>query len=200
MTKHGHRRLRRSLAPLLAALGLLILPAVASARWITISRTGSIGPLELNVSSAAEIVRRWGQPAYQINGNVLGSPNSHYPNYELLGYGCRRRPAGTECAINFYVSERTSRLESFATTSPQFLLFGGVHVGMSADVASRREHQPNVSGCGQFVAVSTPRLEVAIDTRGGTTHLHKNGFYVSGGRVVSIAIDHKRDGVGVLFC
>jgi hypothetical protein len=197
---HGHRRLRRSLAPLLAALGLLILPAVASARWITISRTGSIGPLKLNVSSTSEIVQQWGQPAYETSGNVLGSSSSHYPNYELLGYGCRRRPGYTTCAINFYMSERTNRLESFVTNSPQFLLFGGVHAGMSADVASRREHRPNVSGCGQFVGISTPRLEVAIDTRGGTTHLRKNGFYVSGGRVASIDIDYKRYGVGVLFC
>jgi hypothetical protein len=200
VTNHVHRRLRRSLAPLLAALGLLILPAVANARWTTISRSGSIGPLKLNVSSASEIVQRWGQPAYETSGNVFGSPSSPYPNYELLGYGCRRRLGYTACATNFYVSERTNRLESFVTNSPQFLLFGGVHVGMSADVASRREHQPNVSGCGQLIGVSTTRLEVGIDTRGGTTHLRKSGIYVSGGRVASIEIDYKRYGVGVLFC
>ena len=182
---------------MLISLGLLVVPAVASGRWITISRTGSIGPLKLNVSSASEIVQRWGQPAYETSGNVLGSP---YPNYELLGYGCRRRPSYTTCAINFYMSERTGRLESFVTNSPQFLLFGGVYVGMSADVASKREHRPNISGCGQLIGVSTQPLAVAIDTRGGTTHLRKNGLYVSGGRVAGIAIDYKRYGVGVLFC
>jgi hypothetical protein len=189
VTIHGRRRLRRSLPLLLVGVRLLILPAVANAGWITISRSGAIGPLKLNVSSASQIVQRWGQPAYQTSGN-----------YELLGYGCRRRPAYTACAINFYVSETTNRLESFTTTSPRFLLFGGVHVGMSADLASRREHQPNVSGCGQLIAVFTPRLGVDINTRGGTTHPRKNGIYVSGARVASIAIDYKRYGVGVLFC
>jgi hypothetical protein len=35
---------------------------------------------------------------------------------------------------------------------------------------------------------------------GGTTHVRKNGIYVSGGRVASIEIEYKRYGVGVLFC
>ena len=121
VTSHWHRRLRRNLAPLLAALGLLIVPAVASARWIPISRIGSIGPLKLNVSSASEIVQRWGQPAYETNGNVFGSSSSPYPNYKLLGYGCRRRPSYSTCSVNFYISEETNRLESLVTNSPRFL-------------------------------------------------------------------------------
>jgi hypothetical protein len=71
---------------------------------------------------------------------------------------------------------------------------------MSANVASKREHRPNISGCGQLIGVSTPPLAVAIDTRGGTAHLRNKGLYVSGGRVSGIQIDYRRYGVGVLFC
>jgi hypothetical protein len=196
---HQHVRLRRGLPLLLIAAGLLM-PAVASARGITISRSGAIGPLRLNVSSVADIVQRWGQSAYETTGNVLGGASSGYPNYDLLGYRCGRRSGYTACAVNFYVSQKTRRLESFETTAPQFLLFGGVHVGMSADLAAKREHQPDEDGCGQGVRVSTPWLSVNINTRGGASHVRRNAIYILGGRVVSIAIDYKHYGVGVLFC
>ena len=77
----------------------------------------------------------------QLRGVVSG-----YPNYTLFGYRCRGQGSYTACATNFYVSQKTQRLESFQTTSPQFVLFGGVRVGMSADAASAREHEPDVPG------------------------------------------------------
>jgi len=167
-------------------------------RVIRISRLGQIGVLRLDVSTAADVERAWGSPDYTTTGNV-GAQG--YPNYTLLGYGCHAEQGYTACAINFYVSETTQRLESFTTTSPEFLLFGGVHVGMSADVASSREHQPNELGCGQSIGVSTQRLSVEIGTRGGHADSRiGGGEYVTGGRVASIGIDYKQHGVGVLFC
>lgn len=156
----------------------------------------------MNVSTAAAIGRQWGAPAYTRTGNVTGvsTGRAGYPNYELMGYSCGLEQGQTVCATNFYLSERTHRLESFTTTSPRFVLFGGVRVGMSADVASRREHQPDVDGCGQFIYVSTPHLSVDIWTRGGHAHLGANTDYVAGGTVASIGIDFRRYGVGVLFC
>lgn len=98
------------------------------------------------------------------------------------------------------MSEQTGRLESFATTSPQFALFGDVTVGMSADLASRREHSPNLLGCGQAIYVSTPPLSIEVWTRGGHAHVLDGGDHVSGGKVTGIGIDYKHYGVGVLFC
>jgi hypothetical protein len=197
----GQRRGRfwRSLAAILIGIGLL-LPSAASAQRITISRSGAIGPLRLNVSSAAEVVKQWGQPAYETTGNMFGVSGSALPDYELLGYRCRSPSGYSECAVDFYISKATGRLESFETTTPEFMLFGRVHVGMSADLAARHEHSPNVAGCGQFIRISTRQLSVQINTLGGTGHRHGHGLYVSGGRVASIAIDYKHYGVGVLFC
>jgi hypothetical protein len=186
------------LAPLLLATAATALP-----RSIPISRAGRIGGLRLNASTAAEVRRQWGAPDYTTIGNVDGTPSNHstsgYPNYLLLGYRCHLIVGTTVCAINFYVSERTGRLESFLTRSPQFV-FRGVRPGMSADVAAHRLHRPDESGCGQGIAASTSRLSVAIDTRGGHVHTRNHGLYVSGGTVADIAIDEKRYGVGVLFC
>lgn len=127
-------------------------------------------------------------------GNV-GGPS--YPDFRQLGYRCRRRDGYEDCAINFYVSERTGRLESFMTSSPRFSLFGGVHVGMPADLASRRERKPNLSGCGQLIAVSTPQMSIDVDTVGGR---RDSRGHVSGGRVSAIEIDQRPYGVGLLFC
>lgn len=182
-----------------AASAHSVRPAAARQPVIRISRAGGIGPLRLNVSTAAAVERQWGAPAYTTTGNFAGSV-SGYPNYTLFGYRCRRQGSYTACATNFYVSQKTQRLESFQTTSPQFVLFGGVRVGMSADAASAREHEPDVSGCGQFIHVATPRLSVDIWTRGGHEYTRNGGLYVTGGTVASIGIDDAHHGVGVLFC
>ena len=189
----------------LVACSFFVAPRTSGARAashgvVTITESGSIGAVRLNVSTAADIEQQWGPAAYSTTGNVMGISNSYYPNYRLFGYECHQQRGYTVCAINFYMSRRTHRLESFTTTSPRFRLFGGVHVGMAANVASSREHKPDIAGCGQFISVSTPQLFVAIWTRGGRAHLRDGTEYVSGGRVASIGIDYKRHGVGVLFC
>jgi hypothetical protein len=158
-----------------------------------------IGALKLHVSTPARIEAVWGAPGYTTSGNVLGS-SSGYPDYTLFGYRCRPRRGVTFCAINFYVSQGTGRLESFETTSRRFELFGGVHVGMPADVASRREREPDISGCGQGIVVPDRRMSIDVGTRGGHDHFTGHTERVSGGRVADIAIDDKRYGVGVLFC
>lgn len=193
-------RLSLTAAVMLIGIALLFGASTADAHWIAISRSGTIGSLRLNVSSAADVVQRWGEPGYETSGNVLGSAMSGYPDYGQLGYHCGPRFGATHCAVNYYISQTTQRLESFETTAPEFLLFGRVHVGMSADLAAKREHQRDISGCGQGVSVSTPSLSVGINTRGGKSHAGRNGIYILGGKVSSIAIDYKRFGVGLLFC
>jgi hypothetical protein len=178
-----------------ASFACLLAAASASGggHEIGISRSGHIGGLRLNVTTVADIERQWGPPGYTKAANVGAGD---YPNYLMLGYGCHGEHTATVCSTSFFVSRKTRRLESFTTTSPDFVLFGNVHVGMSGDVAARREHQPDEAGCGQGINVSTHSLSVVISTEGGKLH----GQVVSGGRVVGIAIDDKPYGVGVLFC
>lgn len=195
-----HRLLIAAAAAAALALtqGIVARPAFASYphRQMRITRSGAIGSLMLNTSTASDIRRIWGPPGYAATGNFVGGTNPGYPNYRLLGYRCRHRV----CAVSFYVSEETGRLESFATTSPRFALFGGVTVGMSANLASRREHSPNLLGCGQAIYLSTPQLSIDVWTRGGHAHMRAGSNQVSGGKVSGIGIEYNHYGVGVLFC
>jgi hypothetical protein len=102
--------------------------------------------------------------------------------------------------MSFFVSRRTHLLESFTTTSPRFTLFGGVHVGMASNAASRREHKPNLEGCEQGIFLNTRDLNVDVLTHGGHAHTTSRGIFVSGGSVSDISIDQKRLGVGINFC
>jgi hypothetical protein len=77
---------------------------------------------------------------------------------------CRPSHGYVTCAMSFFVSQQTHLLESFATTSPRFTLFGGVHVGMASNAASRREHVPNLSGCVQGIFLDTRDLNVVVYT------------------------------------
>lgn len=164
---------------------------------IAISRSGQIGSLAINRSTASDIRGVWGSPDYTHTGNVGGGPS--FPNYIELGYSCHPSRY-TTCAISFFISQRTHLLESFTTASRLFTLFGGVRVGMASNAASRREHEPNLDGCGQAIYVNTRDLNVDVLTRGGHAHLTRQRELVSGGSVSGISIDHKRLGVGVNFC
>jgi hypothetical protein len=169
--------------------------AAGSSGPIAISRSGQIGSLAINRSTASAIRGAWGSPDYTTTGNVETGP---LPNYIELGYACHPSDAFVTCAMSFFVSQRTHLLESFTTTSPRFTLFGGVHVGMASNVASGREHEPNLLGCGQGIYVNTRDLRVVVQTRGG--HEHSTGGSVSGGSVSEISIDQKHLGVGVTTC
>jgi len=102
--------------------------------------------------------------------------------------------------MSFFVSQRTHLLESFTTTSPRLRLFGGVHVGMAANVASAREHKPDTVGCLQGIYLYTPDLFVFVSTRGGHAHFVGQSQLVSGGSVSEISIDQTHLGVGVNAC
>jgi hypothetical protein len=164
---------------------------------IAVSRSGHIGSLAINRSTAAAIRGVWGSPDYTRTGNV---DSGTHPDYIELGYACHPSRGFVTCATSFFVSRRTHLLESFTTTSPRFTLFGGVHVGMASNVASVREHEPNLDGCGQGIYVNTPDLFVILQTRGGHAHLTGHRELVSGGSVSEILIDQRHLGVGVNAC
>lgn len=194
----------QALAPVFVAGALLSVMlfagsahAAGSSRSVAISRSGQIGPLAIDRSTDSDIRSAVGSPDYENTGNIDTGP---LPNYSELGYTCHPSHGSMTCAMSFFVSQSTQRLESFTTTSPRFTLFGGVHVGMPANVASQREHEPNFDGCGQGITLDTPHLHVFVATRGGHEHSTRHGEVVSGGSVSEISIDQKHLGVGVTTC
>lgn len=184
-------------ACVVATLGGGVAPASARpSRAVPIARDGAIGSLTLNRSTTRDVIRAWGSPDQRRVGNVGAGPS--YPEFTLLGYECHGPRSTFSCAINFYISHRTWRLESFTTTSPRFRLFGGVTVGMSGTLASRREHRPEFIGCGSGIDVPTRTMDVDLGLVGA--HLVGGGARALGGHVQNIAIDDRAHGVGVLFC
>jgi hypothetical protein len=156
---------------------------------VQIAYSGRIGALTIGVSTGADITRALGQPNYLTTGSFDNAPGV---SYELFGYGCK----GSVCSADYYVNAGTGRLESFETTSQQFVLPDGVRVGMSATVAANRERRPIELGCAG-IAVTKPKLLILLPTHGG--HRLSNG-HITGGRVAAIAIDDRAFGVGVTFC
>ena len=192
------RRAARVVASAVGFLALTSSSGLASARAAEtqISNSGQIGRLRIDASTGADITRLFGPPDYTTTGNIgQGAPPT--PSFRLYGYHCATRQQVTSCAISYYVSLVTNKLESFMTTSAAFDLAGGVHVGMSATRAAAIERQPNIAGCAQGIRASTHRLVTYIATVGG--HLGANGD-VTGGTVSQLSVESQQHGVGVTLC
>ena len=168
-------------------------------RPVAISKSGRIGALAMDVSTATDITRVLGPPDYTTTGNVCGG-GCGYADYAVLGYTCGIQPQyapSSSCATSYYVSLATGRLESFVTTSSAFALPGGVRVGVSGTAAAKWERQPDESGCFQGIFVPSPTVDIELWTAGGR---EPNPPFVQGGHIAAIGIDDRRNGVGVLFC
>ena len=155
---------------------------------VDISYYGGVGAVTIGVSTVADITGALGAP----DRTASGSFDNAGVSYEMLGYDCH----GDVCVTEYYVNLATGRLTSFETTSDQFVLPGGVRVGMSAAAASRRERRPVALGCAG-IGFTKARLVVLLRTRGGRRLA--NG-QVAGGRVAGISLDDRDGGVGVTFC
>jgi hypothetical protein len=160
-----------------------------------ITLSGRVGPLRLNVSSAVSISETLGAPAVQMTGSTTAG----LPEYLGLGYDCRG-PQLDECGTTYFVSQETHRFESFSTTSAAYRLPSGVHVGMSGDQAARLMRKPDIGGCLQGIGLRSPTLSLFVATKGGRTRSEPGKLVISGGRVISIGLDDRQHGVGVLFC
>ena len=167
-------------------------------RPIEISYSGNIGALTIDVSTRVDLIRLLGKPDFNTTGNF--HVYSGEPDYELFGYNCGKAfdAQGGSCLASYYVNVETQRVESFETRSRRYALPGGVRVGMSAAAAASWESRPNLSGCGQGILVTKPKLRILVSTHGG--HVRPSDGHVSGGQVDGIVIDHREFGVGATLC
>jgi hypothetical protein len=193
--------IRRAAIAILAitVAGAALAPTRSSASSVPsglVTLSGRIGAVQLNVSSTAAIEAAVGQPEIQTSG--VFDPG--LAPYLALGYECSG-PDISQCATAYYVNEATGRLESFATTSSAYHLPSSARVGMSGTRASRLTHHRDIGGCLQGISLTSHVLTMYLATRGGRMHVTPGGpLVVSGGRVISIAVEDRKHGVGVLFC
>jgi hypothetical protein len=170
-------------------------------RWI-VTKTGGVGPLQLGVSTEAEVRAAAGPPdgTGRSKFGVTG-----YPDFQALGYDCfdqadsgrlslhpQPNATGPYCRTVFYVNVDTGTLAGFNTTSNRYETEHGVSVGTSSADAAQREGQAPVSGCFQGIALgdltaSPYELFIWVGTQPTDA-------------VTSISAEAASNQVGLMFC
>ena len=163
-----------------------------------VTTSGQVGPLQLGVSTEADVRAKAGRPDATAQSSFAGTL---FPAYHALGYECSKvdnnsriplevQPAvsGPYCRTVYYINVKTRTLQGFHTTSPKFETARGTRAGMSAAEAERREGHAVTGGCntGISLGAGSTAAQIFIQPRADT--------------VDSLAADSTKDSVGVLFC
>jgi len=101
---------------------------------------GRIGPLQIDVSTEAQIRAFAGRP-FKVEMDFSGDGRRR--TGRSLSYRC-----GRGCVTTYSVSRATGRLSDYWTQSPRFTTEHGSHVGMAAVKAARLERKKPRPGCG----------------------------------------------------
>lgn len=120
------------------ALAVLVSAGCGSAKssW-TVHPDGRIGPLEIDVSTEANIRQFAGKPdkvQRELWPGIRG---------RTLIYRC-----GRKCETSYSINDKTGKLSDYWTQSPLFKTEHGSFVGMSAARAARLEGKRPHLGCG----------------------------------------------------
>jgi len=173
----------------------------------TLTVSGQIGPLQLGVSTEADVRSEIGAPDRVGTGNFDG-PNgpSPFPDYLSLGYDCADtefpggqllRPFeppfhGPYCRTVYFINANTGTLAGLYTTSKSFETASGTMIGMTVADALQREHAPFYpEGCNVGIPLggNADAASMVLFTGQTTSSL-----------IAYIGVDSNRNGVGVLFC
>ncbi len=182
--------------------------AVVAASTRTITSGGRIGFLQLGTSTQAAVEAALGAP--ESEAEIPTNPGS--APAKGLGYECSdlmaggRQPVGPGgppyCRTAYYIDLETGSLGGFWTVSTTYATSHGTHVGTPTQVAARQERHPAIGGCLSGITENSRNTSLFITVRGRTklSTGPNPTIHIIGGRVVSIAIESRRDPVGILFC
>lgn len=202
------------LATALAALSLAspVPPAAASVgerHSLRVTSRGKLGPLRLDRSGVAAIVKVAGQP--DVTG--WGQSFEGAPEWKALGYRCRSRaapqiyvaPSGVDgdkafCRTVFYVNASTGRLATFFTSLPRYRDGHGIRVGMHTSHAQRLAHQPAYSGCGDAFRFVGHAGSLILPIAGARSRTRHGKLVAVGGHVAALVLHSARHDVGVFDC
>ena len=101
---------------------------------------GRIGPLQIDVSTEAQIRHFAGKPS-KVRPDFWPGKKEQFGR--SLEYRC-----GRKCLTTYSINNATGRLSDYWTQSPHFTTERGSHVGMSAGRAARLEGRKLLPGCG----------------------------------------------------
>jgi hypothetical protein len=101
---------------------------------------GRIGPLQIDVSTEAEVRSFAGKPS-RVQRDFWPGKKGVFGH--TLEYRC-----GRTCRTSYSINNATGRLSDYWTQSPRFATERGTHVGMPAAKAARLEGRRLLPGCG----------------------------------------------------
>jgi hypothetical protein len=101
---------------------------------------GRIGPLQIDVTTEAQIRAALGRPL-KVEKDYWPGKKGVYGH--TLTYRCGRR-----CTTQYSINERTGRLSDFWSQSQRFFTEHGTRAGMTSREATARERKPLLPGCG----------------------------------------------------
>jgi hypothetical protein len=163
-----------------------------------VSPRGRIGSLRIDGSTAADVRRIAGAPAFTGKGAPAASGGSIVPSYGALGYACSRRAQQIRCRTVYFVDARTGRLAGFWTDSPAFRTDRGSRPGMREDLADRLERaHPHVEAL-TGIYRATRAASLFVENAGCKPGPNLNASPCLGGRVRSLILEGRRHPVGLL--
>src|SRR2546423_8124722 len=135
----GHRRPRVSILAAAALAAVFAASAFggsagarAHAAVVTVSVSGRVGPLRVDVSDRRRVIAFAGRPQAERRGRTdRGHP------YDALGYGCGPHAGGDtlplvhggpRCRTVFFIDARSGRLGLFYTIQPRYVHSHGLRV------------------------------------------------------------------------
>jgi hypothetical protein len=189
----------RSSAAALAAVALATGCGSSSTSHV-IGVDGHVGPLQVDRSDRAEVVRYAGKPSAERLGRMLD-----YAPYRAIGYDCARtngpntmplRQGGPYCRTAYFLELRTGKLVNFFTAAREFSESHGIRIGTPQRRAERLLHQRLVVGCLAALRLSGPKASLSISFGDGT----EKGTSIKGARVDAFVLHGKGDDPGLFDC
>jgi hypothetical protein len=168
---------------------------------------GKVGPLHIDISTTADVIRVMGSPDAIGSGNFYAIP--HTPNFGALGYSCGTQSSsqnspvpgsGLSCHMVFYINEQTTKLAGVSSYSPQVVGPGRIYSGEPAEQAERRVHKRATSGCVDGFWLGSPHTQAELFVWVDGGHSSRNSNVIRGGRIGSIELESNRHPIGLLFC
>jgi hypothetical protein len=179
--------------------GLALASSGSAASSVRITSAGQIGPLRMDVSTAAAVVAFAGKPDARRSGH---SPDVPRLRNIALGYDCRAgthangwslTAAGPTCRTVYWIVTRSARLGDFFTIDSRFAL-DGIRVGTDSATAERLLHQRLYDGCEANLVAG----RAALGFKGGQDVKQANGsLHVVGAHAYALAVNGR---AGIFDC
>jgi hypothetical protein len=163
---------------------------------------GHIGPLQVDQSDRADVIRHAGRPDAERSAHPIG-----YSAYQALGYDCTPKRSSEEqvpivfhgpyCLTAFFLDGKSGKLEMFFTGSRGYVETRGLRVGMSQAAAERLLHKRLRVGCLAAFFLYSAKAILSVSFSGGI----ENGTSIKGAHIDGFVLHGMRGGdPGIFDC